>query len=360
MEYYHPGYNSQHKGDSIEEIYGKEDCPITGYLVSKAFHKQYLSIWNQDPKKAREHYNQYGLKLFGDCGAFSFIDDPTPPVSVQEVIDFYNQIGVDQGASLDHIVPDYDPNYDYFFGGLSEPAHFRERLNITIQNGQEFLDKCRSQKVEFLPVGSLQGWSPKSYVECLKAYQKMGYKKVALGGVAKLSPPKVIEVLSSLRDHLGETDLHVFGITQEVVLRAVKIPQITSVDGMGPYYSSLYNHGDSYRLGGTWHQVFPIGYGSTPEEERLYKEVRSLMVEGSEEDLQNLNDLLGNNDRYRAKLLRSLRDRVWEGCGCKVCTDLGWEVLLYDSQTNYGRGFHNMWQVNKELQKVQREVLDNG
>lgn len=151
VKYYHPGYDALHRSNPIEDIYGTENCPIDGYLVSKAFENRYLSFWGGDPKKGRKHYNEYNLKVFGDSGAFSFINEPVPPVSVVEVIEFYNEIDVDEGASLDHIVPDYDPNYDYFFGGLSEPTDFRDRLDITIQNGRDFFSECVTQGVKFYP-----------------------------------------------------------------------------------------------------------------------------------------------------------------------------------------------------------------
>ena len=40
----------------------------------------------------------------GDCGAFTYVREETPPYSVDEVIDFYEGCGFDFGISVDHVI----------------------------------------------------------------------------------------------------------------------------------------------------------------------------------------------------------------------------------------------------------------
>ena len=48
----------------------------------------------------------------GDCGAFSYIDEEIPPVTPDQVIDFYAECGFDLGISVDHVIFGFDPAAD--------------------------------------------------------------------------------------------------------------------------------------------------------------------------------------------------------------------------------------------------------
>ena len=47
------------------------------------------------------------VQSLGDCGAFTYINEPEPPYEVNEVIDFYQQCGFDAGVSVDHVILGY-------------------------------------------------------------------------------------------------------------------------------------------------------------------------------------------------------------------------------------------------------------
>ena len=47
------------------------------------------------------------LKIMGDCGAFSYVNEPYPPYSVEFVAKKYDELGFDYGVSVDHIVIDF-------------------------------------------------------------------------------------------------------------------------------------------------------------------------------------------------------------------------------------------------------------
>ena len=359
IEHFYPGFHHlDFDGKKVEEVF-LEDCPIHGYLVSYAFKSSYAQTWDQKLEEGRRHYTQYNLKLFGDSGAFSFINEDTPPISVSDVIDFYNQIEVDIGSSLDHIVPDYDSGYDYFFGGISAPQKYQDRLEITIENGSKFLEECKKQDVRFQPIGAVQGWSPNSYIECVQAFQKMGYKKIGVGGIAKLHWLKIVELLNSLKGVIGDTEIHLFGVIQPRLLRSVDLPNITSVDGLGAMRNAVANYGQSYRYEEKYWQTFPSLEGL---DEDKYTDFENVM--GQENvSLNDIDPFLSevSNDYNLSKvsagqrdflLQRSLKQRIWEKCPCKVCSDLGWRVLLNDKRYNHSRGFHNIYRMGMELRSL--------
>jgi hypothetical protein len=354
IEYYYPGYpHLCGQKRPIEQIFDEADqpCPLSGYLVSFAFRKSFYSLWKHDMEKARAHYDNYGLKILADSGAFSFIDEPIPPVSVLDVIDFQNHIDADLGVSLDHIIPDYDSGYDYFFGGIQKPPMFKERMDITLENGSAYLEECTSQGVRFTPIGAIQGWSPESYLECLKSFQKMGYKRVALGGVANLRSTSLLEILSALKPHIGDTQLHLLGIVQPSVLRGAGMKQITSVDGMGPHRNSIANYGKGYRCRGTYWQVIPPL--DPKKTERLdvtsltFEEVNECLVENPYIVSQRV-----TRDQREEALALSLRERIWEECPCAVCRELGWKVLQTSPHTSMMRAFHNIFAFTNEMNNI--------
>ena len=47
--------------------------------------------------------------LFGDCGAFSYVNQEEPPYSPEETAEFYEENGFTHGLSVDHIIFDFFP-----------------------------------------------------------------------------------------------------------------------------------------------------------------------------------------------------------------------------------------------------------
>jgi hypothetical protein len=347
IEYFHPGfYDNSGPANNLQPIehYYPDNTPITGYLVSRAFKHIYKNKWNNDFKKAREYYDSCKLKLFGDCGAFSYVDEVVPPISVEDVIDFYNEIDVDYGASLDHVVPDYDAGYDYFFSGIPTPQDYQRRLEITLENGSKFLKECKSQGVRFLPIGSAQGWSPNSYVESITQLKKMGYKKIAIGGIAKLPKPRLKELLSTIKEVIGDTEIHLFGITQPKVIKNANLPNITSVDGMGPFINSVisavYFHDRGKAL------CVPLKDVNLADDfVRLLKDKRYLEIE---------NTLLDPETSFKIKgVYKTLKlSNTWDPCSCNICKVHGNKMLIYHNNFSRLRGFHNMYMVRKQLDLI--------
>src|SRR4051812_2303379 len=51
-----------------------------------------------------DHERTKRLQTLGDCGAFNYVREDVPPYSVEEVFDFYDELGFDFGISVDHVI----------------------------------------------------------------------------------------------------------------------------------------------------------------------------------------------------------------------------------------------------------------
>ena len=87
-------------------------CPYDGILVSKSVvdgmaqsssryslaqrHRLFRVGVQTFFRLERSHYE---LESMGDCGAFSYVTEPEPPYTADEVIDFYEGCGFDYGLS---------------------------------------------------------------------------------------------------------------------------------------------------------------------------------------------------------------------------------------------------------------------
>ena len=99
----------------------------------------------------------------------------------------------------------YRPQWDA--PGESVPSEMRERQELTLQLGSEFLKRVRTSKARVRPLGVAQGWSPASYAHSVKALQKIGFDYIALGGMVPLKSNEILACLEKIAEcarHQGE------------------------------------------------------------------------------------------------------------------------------------------------------------
>lgn len=346
--------------DSLYENLFPEN-PFTGNLISYAYRDDYLKKWNKDLDRAKAYTKKKGLKNFGDCGAYSFVNLKTPPISVQTIIDFYCEYGVAEGASLDHIISGYDKSYDSFFDGIPSPLDYQDRLDITLANAELFLKECKAQGVDFLPVGSVQGWSPSTYKRCVESYKKMGYKKIAIGGIAHSPTKTIVEITSHVREVVGDMSVHLFGITTPSRIRKFNLPQITSVDGMGPYFNSV-NSG-MYFFGGKTYWACSVDtqreedFSRWAEEDRT-EDLRTLIEQSNGTEsvpksyFEETEELLVDTKFGLDGFSIALKDKPWRLCPCGVCRKFGAKVFIFKSPYAQLRAHHNYFEYYKLLQSA--------
>src|SRR5262249_46602660 len=146
----------------------------------------------------------------------SYVNEKTPPYTVEDVLSFYEQCRFDYGVSVDHVILGFQS--DQADGATIDSAtlrNYRERQDITLVLAREFLTQHKRQKQKFTPVGVAQGWSPSSYVHSVRQLQKMGYSYVGLGGLVPLKTDEILAVLQKIATvRRPSTRFHLFGVNR--------------------------------------------------------------------------------------------------------------------------------------------------
>ena len=201
------------------EIYSTPN--YDGVLVSKSV------IEENKTKKARiesigihKHVRvPRDFPVFGDCGAFNYIDQEFPPFETEETVNFYQNLDFDYGVSIDHlIVPSMLKRNAYALvdaDGNEEPINeesasqyeadgytvkkrprsrdmfaedkliytweeeyldeAKRRWKLTLDNAKNFIETHKRFGAKFTPIAGCQGWDPESQAEMFKEQQNMGY-----------------------------------------------------------------------------------------------------------------------------------------------------------------------------------------
>lgn len=321
------------------------------------------------------------LEIMGDCGAFSYVREERPPYSVDEVIDFYENCDFDYGISVDHVILEYDARLDTVLGADLLPAGLQERQAITLELAEEFLHRHKVRRSRFIPLGVAQGWSPDSYAFAVSALQRMGYRKIALGGMVPLRTPDiraVVERAGSLR--APNTTFHLLGVNRFEHIEEFGRYGVASFDSTSPLRRAFKDDKDNYfTLSRTYTAIrVPQVDANTKLQRRIVAgqvdqatarvlEQRCLdALKRYDEDRAEIDEVLealrtyelvhdGRSDRspvYR----EVLTDRPWRDCPCEICRQLGIHVMLFrGAERNRRRGFHNVYVVNQRLhQELQR------
>ena len=322
------------------------------------------------------------LEVMGDCGAFTYVKEPEPPVTVEEVAGFYEDCGFDIGASVDHIILDYNPDWDLSLPGIDPvPESCRKRQEITLQLARDFLQHCRKQKVRFEPMGVVQGWSPKSYAQAFTALQKMGYRYIALGGMVPLKSTEILQVLQAVSPRVKpETRLHLFGVTRlDYVSRFAELG-VVSFDSTSPLRQAFKEDRDNYY--GEHRTYVAIRVPQVDVNHNLKNRILSGEVKQAEafrlereclealrkydsrrfpradliQLLHEYQQLFGGMRNYAADYEELLRDRPWQQCKCAVCQTLGIHVVVFrGAERNRRRGFHNVYVTYEKLKRIRCE-----
>lgn len=322
------------------------------------------------------------LKVMGDCGAFTYVNEPVPPVTIEDVSRFYDECGFDYGASIDHIILDYNVKWDSHLPGIDPvPEATRERQKISIQLAREFLKHCRKQKFGFEPLGVVQGWSPKSYTTAFSALQKMGYRYIALGGMVPLKSIEIMQVLEAISPRMkSSTKLHLFGVTRLDHVREFSRHGVVSFDSTSPLRQAFKEDRDNYY--GEDRTYVAIRVPQVDVNPKLKKLILSGQVNQQEafrleaacldglqkydrrkflrKDLVDLlsqyQSLYGSTKNYTVEYDELLKDRPWKKCKCSVCEALGINVIIFrGAERNRRRGFHNVHVTYERLKKIRNK-----
>jgi hypothetical protein len=230
--------------------------PYTGLLVSKAMIDRHGGAGRYSAQQRQRFYRE-GVRGFfrldsvpgprietlGDCGAFTYLNDPLPPYSSDDVIDFYEQNGFDAGVSVDHLIPAYTDDDQ---GRLLE-SPWPSRYDLTLELAEEFLSRHRERGCAFTPIGVAQGWSAASYAEAVRRLQEMGYERIAIGGLVPLKTHEIDAVLHAIAEvRAAGVELHLFGVTRFELLPRFDDFGVTSFDTTSPFRRAFKDGTDNY------------------------------------------------------------------------------------------------------------------
>ncbi len=356
--------------------------PFDGFLVSKTIVDGLPGAAGKYTIAQRNRLYRVGIREFfrldaqpgprlatmGDCGAFSYVRDDTPPYSVDEVIDFYNEGGFDLGISVDHVILGYDPDADH------DPDHpqregWLNRQALTLELAAQFRTRARARKVGFEPLGVAQGWSPASYASAVNALQKIGYRRIALGGMVPLKTDEILACLEQIDQvRRADTQLHLLGVTPRGQLGPFAEAGVTSFDSTSPFRQSFKDDTDNYyvlrrtytalrvpQVDGNPRLRGRIRAGQVHQDTAIKLERRCLTTlrrfDADRVKISTALDAVCDYEEFcdpdrkdrRDAYRQTLEDRPWRSCQCGICEQAGIDVAMFrGSERNKRRGFHNL------------------
>lgn len=356
------------------EIFGKE-TPYDGLLYSLGQLHTKTGPLNRLHKKGSFNLRSEmripaEMLLFGDCGAFSYMTDSTPPFSPEKAASLYHKFGFNLGASVDHIP----------VSSLSSKKK-EERMALTVKYAKEFFEIHKSRdEYQFMPIGCIQGITPKDYADFASEYIEWGYKYIALGGLVRRPDSEILEIITAVREALqGHTRskdeniwVHLFGILRpnlQPIFRHLGVSSFDSASYMRKAWTC--SNKNYLAVDGTWYGSIRIPFSTSKAMREVAESDPTLSNEGMQEleekclsNLKRFDDkkipkeeVLEDINNYSALLQRKwtynhfsekheqlLEERPWEKCKCKVCKDASIDIVVFrGANRNRRRGLHNTW-----------------
>jgi hypothetical protein len=334
------------------------------------------------PRSVRDHF---GLEIdqwaFGDCGAFSYVNESHPTISVEQAIAVYDLYGFDLGASVDHIPALEIVGRSGKRRKLTDSER-KERVRLTRDNADTFLRIHRERKCGFMPVGVIQGIDARGYGREVLQYLEMGYKHIALGGLVPKSDEEIRSIVGEVERVLasvrGRPWLHLLGVFRPKLQDVFRKSGVNSFDS-ATYFRKAWLRSDQNYLApsGDWYSAIRVppsrdprtlkrlGESGTPRstikrlERTALKALRSydrnkLSLETCIRRVLRYDKLLTRREKdiesFATRYTRTLEERPWESCSCRVCKSLGIEVAIFRGYNrNKRRGAHNTLQLFGQL-----------
>ena len=360
-----------------------------GMLVSKA---------SLNPSTEKRIQQAGGLRPFtrldptrpimGDCGAFTYLLAEKPVYTIQAVIDYYQELGIDYGVSLDHLgfvsvemlenALEQGRLKERWWAGKTTEQIQAERFELTLANAQEMLDLHTKQKPNFIPIGIAQGGTPELYYRAIERLIKMGYQHLALGGLVKSRDPEIIAILEKIRPLIKDgIQLHIFGVARLALVPHFIRLGVTSADSAAPLRRAfLGTSEDNYWANdGQKYAAIRVPQGKGRQGKRGVDSVKEVLQRNGDLSAQSLSDLeqetlrllraydkdetaleetlqavlaydrlYGIKRDYAQAYRRTLTDKPWQQCDCAICQQVGIEVIIFrGNNCNRRRGFHNLY-----------------
>jgi len=136
----------------------------------------------------------------------------------RDVLDFQEQ-HADVAFTLDFPVPPAMSNREG-----------RRRLSLTVANARWAIENRRRK--DMLLFACVQGWDVDSYATCAKAYSKLTFDGIAIGGLVPRVRdfPQVLRIIEAVRAAVPDKPLHVFGLGKPGIVEVLFKNGVQSVD----------------------------------------------------------------------------------------------------------------------------------
>jgi len=333
------------------------------------------------PRSVRAHFKLENSQwAFGDCGAFSYVNEDKPTISVEQAVALYDLHEFDFGASVDHI-PIPEIQRDGKKHTLTE-AERRQRVRLTKRNAERFINLHRATGANFVPVGVIQGVDANDFGPQLAEYVDMGYSHIALGGLVPRSDAEVleiVEVVSKRTRQLRQAPwIHLLGVFRPALQEKFRELGINSFDSATYFRKAWLRSGQNY-LGtdGKWYAAIRVPpttdartmirlKESGVSERRLKTLERKALAALTAYDIgaASLTWCLRNVLAYDSLLVRNeteekdiaeayrktLEAKPWNTCTCQVCRSIGINALIFRGlNRNKRRGAHNTLQLFQKI-----------
>lgn len=344
-----------------------DNPPLDGLLIS------YHPLKTRAPGYLQEKIQKMGIHaaldydgaILGESGAFGYMEKEKPPYSTDQLLEFYDKYGFDIGATLDHLI----------WGKMKQDKQEREhRFNITMKNAREMYKKWkRKYRGSFTLMGIAQGWNPESYANAVKKLLDIGFSYIGIGGLAGASSRTITSVVSKVYSRIhslgADAKIHFFGANplrkgSPDLLSVFKHKGISSFDTTIMLRQAWSRRKGNYFIDNAGYTAIRV---STDLKEEIAKEALLKLREYAAHrcSLNSvMNSLRGIEERKDENWLefyqKTLEERPWEKCSCKLCKELGIDMLIFrGNERNMRRGFHNVYRFyHKFVQNNTASVQD--
>lgn len=329
------------------------------------------------PRSVRSHFKLAADQwAFGDCGAFSYVSEEAPSISVEQAVCIYDLYEFDLGASVDHI-PLCEVVRDGKKIALTDEER-RKRIRLTRDNAERFIALHRSKSARFIPIGIIQGVTAENYAEQVGVYCEMGYRHLALGGLVPRSDSEILEIVVGVTRAFAKMRrrpwLHLLGIFRPLLQNRFRQHGVNSFDSATYFRKAWLRSGQNY-LGsdGKWYAAIRVPPTSDPRtltrlrnsgvsDRRIFSLERAALsalhsyerggiaLDKCLRAVRAYDSLLDRDEADESDMLeayrRTLEAKPWKICDCNVCQGIGIDVLIFRGlNRNKRRGAHNTLQL---------------
>ncbi len=270
---------------------------------------------------------------------------------------------------MDHVILAFrSPDKEVIPGLDDVPEEWMRRQELTLALADECWRRHKSRNCQFTLVGAAQGWDLESYGYSIKCLEKIGYQRIALGGLVPLKTPDLLALLKHLNEIKEKsTEFHLFGISRTEYVEDFAKFGVTSFDSTSSFRKAFKDNRNNYHfydrnftairvpmVDGSPKLKRAILAGEVSSTDAVLQERRCLEAlrnfdngeESVEEvliELQKYEDICKEPKSRCAEYKETLEAKPWKACDCVICKSAGIQVAIFrGSERNKRRGMHNI------------------